>query len=102
MKLRLLMSLTFLHTLGKSLFVARLREDLEKKYQRKNEDVENKCPAVTWHSSVIRFLDKNVDVADAINIMTRYEGKDVANSDLHFVHVDITPAVSAKTYFTRT
>ena len=71
---------------GKSLHVKRLREKLKENYQDK----------VHWNSSTIRFLEKNVDVDDAIETLTHAPaGKEKANNVPHFVHIDITPAVRA-------
>ena len=49
---------------------------------------------VYWHCSVIRFLEKEVDVDDTIATLSRKNDEQVAYADPHFVHIDITPAVS--------
>ena len=61
----------------------RRREKLAKKFAGK----------VHWNSSTIRFLEKNVDVDDTIDILTHAGGNEVTNIEPHFVHIDITPAV---------
>ena len=73
-----------LYFLGKSTYVKRCQEKLCNNYGYE----------VAWSSSTIRLLEKNVNVDDAVDILTNGGDKNVKNADPHFVHVDITPAVS--------
>ena len=61
----------------------RRREKLAEKFKSK----------VHWNSSTIRFLEKDVDIDDTVDILTHSGGKEVTNMEAHFVHIDITPAV---------
>ena len=48
---------------------------------------------VFWHSTVIRFLEKSVNVDDLIDTLYKSDGEEVLNGEPHFVHLDITPSV---------
>ena len=68
---------------GKSLYVKR-------RHQKLAEILQN----VRWNSSTIRLLEREVDIDDAIKTLTHASVEEKINTDPHFVHVDITPAVS--------
>ena len=52
-----------------------------------------------YNFSIIRLLEKNVDVDDTIATLTQNNTTEVINAHPHFVHIDITPAVSAADLF---
>ena len=66
------------------MYVTRLCEKMSEKFQNK-----------VYSHTVVRFLEKEIDVDDAIKTLTQYDNKEVVNAYPHFVHIDITPAVSA-------
>ena len=69
--------------IGKSLHVKRLLEKVAAKFSNK-----------LCYSSTIRLLEKEVDVDEAIAILMQSHEKETVNIVPHFVHIDITPAVS--------
>ncbi|XP_076818192.1 E3 ubiquitin-protein ligase rnf213-alpha-like [Clavelina lepadiformis] len=69
--------------MGKSLFINRRQEQLSALFE----------DTVYWNSTIIRFLEKRVDVDDVVATLTRSHDREVCNADPHFIHIDITPSV---------
>ncbi|XP_076816803.1 E3 ubiquitin-protein ligase RNF213-like [Clavelina lepadiformis] len=69
--------------MGKSLFINRRQEQLSALFE----------DTVYWNSTIIRFLEKRVDVDDVVATLTRSNDREVCNADPHFIHIDITPSV---------
>ncbi|XP_078487904.1 E3 ubiquitin-protein ligase rnf213-beta-like [Ciona intestinalis] len=70
--------------MGKSLYVARRRSDLDTKFHGE----------VYWNSTTIRFLEKSVNIDDVVMSLWDSE-EEVCNKEPHFVHIDITPSVQS-------
>ena len=76
---------------GKSLYIQRRREEARAKF----------ADVLFWHSTVIRFLEKSINVDDVIDSLHEFESRDdkVLHGEPHFVHLDITPSVSINTLY---